>query len=109
VEAAIIQPLAAIEAKRSRFSRARPPPRERRIRVTQTALTTDKQGRGFVTFAIDGGFAGEWQQNDIVGCAYRASGALFIKRGSAYFPAALLLGKNVDPVAGVCQAAPARS
>jgi hypothetical protein len=109
VEAGIIQPLAAIEAKRSRFSRARPPPRERRIRVTQTALTTDKQGRGFVTFAIDVGFVGDWQEKDVVGCVYRASGALFIKRSNTYFPAALLLGKNVAPALGVCQAAPARS
>jgi len=52
---------------------------------------------------------GDWQQDDIVGCAYRASGNLFIKRDNAYFPAALLLGKKVGPVADVCQAAPPRS
>ncbi len=107
VDAGLLKPLAQREG--SRFSRARPPPREHRVRVTQAALIRDKQGRDFVPFAVDVRFGGEWQQNDIVGCAYRASGALFIKRGDAYFPAALLFGKDVEPVAGVCQAAPARS
>jgi hypothetical protein len=109
VETGILKPLAAREGSRSRFSRARPPPEERRVRVTQATLTPDKQGRDFVTFAVDVNFGGDWQQNDIVGCAYRASGALYVRRGDAYYPAALLLGKNVDAAPGVCQAAPARS
>jgi hypothetical protein len=109
VEAGILKPLAEREASRSRFSRARPPPHERRVRVTQAAASRDKQGRDFVPFAVDVSFGGDWEQNDIVGCVYRASGALFVQRGDAYFPAALLLGKNVDPAPGVCQAAPARS
>lgn len=108
VEAGIIQPLA--ERAGSRFSRSRPPPRERRVRVTETTLTRDQQGRDFVPFAVDVRFgAGEWQANDIVGCAYRASGNLFVKVGDAYFPAQFLLGKKVAAVAGVCQAAAARS
>ena len=108
VEAGILKPLA--EHGGSRFSRSRPPPRERRVRVSQPTLSRDKQGRDFVPFTVDVRFGpGEWQQDDIVGCAYRASGNLFIKRGDAYFPASLLLGKKVDAAAGVCQAAPARS
>ncbi|HEX3776818.1 MAG TPA: hypothetical protein VHV51_20240 [Polyangiaceae bacterium] len=107
VEAGILKPLAAREG--SRFSRARPPPHERRVRVTQATLIRDKQGRDFVPFAVDVRFGGDWQQDDIVGCAYRASGALFVKRGDDYFPAAFLAGKDVAPVAGVCQAAAARS
>jgi hypothetical protein len=107
VEAAIIKPLADRPSKR--FSRSRPPPHERRVRVTQTALSRDAQGREFMPFAIDVRFGGDWQQDDVVGCAYRSSGNLFIKRGDAYFPAALLLGKAVDSVPGVCQPAPARS
>ncbi len=79
------------------------------MRVTQATVSRDKQGRDFVAFAVDIRFGGDWQQNDIVGCAYRTSGALFIKRGDAYFPAALLFGKDVEPAPGVCQAAPARS
>ncbi len=108
VEAGILKPL--VERSGSRFSRSRPPPHERRVRVSQTTLSRDKQGRDFVPFAVDVRFgAADWQQDDIVGCAYRASGNLFVKSGDAYFPAALLLGKKVASVAGVCQPAAARS
>lgn len=108
VEAGIVQPLAARAG--SRFSRSRPPPHQRRVRITQTTLTRDKQGREFVSFAVDVRFGGgDWQQNDIVGCAYRATGSLFVKRGDDYFPAAFLFGKAVAAVADVCQAAPARA
>jgi hypothetical protein len=61
-----------------------------------------------VPFAVDVRYGSEWAL-DIEGCAYRASGDLFVKRGDAYFPAALLLGKRVGPAAGVCQAGPAKS
>lgn len=104
VDAGIVKPLA--EKESSRFARSRPPPRERRIRVTQATLTRDKSGRSFVPFAIDVRFGSDWQQNDIVGCVYSGSGDLFVKRGDQYRPAAFLLGKNVDPVPGVCEAAP---
>ena len=107
VDTGIVQPLAARAG--SRFSRSRPPPHERRVRVTQATLSRDKQGRDFVPFAVDVRFGTDWQQDDIVGCAYRATGSLFVKRGDAYFPAAFLFGKDVAPVADVCQAAPARA
>jgi hypothetical protein len=109
VEEGLVKPL---EAQRDRIpSRAMPPPRQRRVRVTQATLTNDKEGRGFVPFAIDIKYGGdEWQKDDIVGCVYRASGDLYVKKGDAYRPAAFLLGKNVKPVAGVCEAgATARS
>ena len=106
VETGILQPLAAREG--SRFSRARPPPHERRVRVTQARPSHDKQDREFVAFAVDVRFGGDWQE-DIVGCAYRGSGALFVKRGDAYFPAAFLFGKRVDRAPGVCEPAAARS
>jgi hypothetical protein len=108
VQERLIKPLANLEGG-SRFSRARPAPRERRVRVIQASVTLDKQGRPFVPFAIDVRFGSEWQENDIVGCVYRSNGDLFVKRGDAYRPAAFLLGKNVHPVAGVCEAAPPRS
>jgi hypothetical protein len=76
------------------------------VRVIQATALTDKSGRAFVPFAIDVRFGGEWRENDIVGCVYRGSGALFVKYGDQYRPAAFLLGKNLDPVAGVCEAAP---
>lgn len=108
VETGLLQPLA--ERSSSRFTRSRPPPRERRVRVDQATPSRDKQGREFVAFSVDVRFGnGEWQRDDIVGCAYRASGNLFIQRGEAYFPAALLLGKKVDALPGACQAVAARS
>jgi hypothetical protein len=92
------------------FSRSRPPPRERRVRVLQTTATLDKNGRSFVPFAIDVRFgADEWRENDIVGCEYTGSGELYVKRGDAYRPASFLLGKNEAVVAGVCEARPTRS
>jgi hypothetical protein len=108
VEAGIVKPLA--EHAPSRFSRSRPAPRERRARITASALSRDAKGRDFIPFAVDVRFgAGEWKQDDIVGCAYRTSGSLFVKRGEAYYPAAVLFGKVLEPVSGVCQAAPERA
>jgi hypothetical protein len=107
VEQGLVKPLARQES--SRFSRARPPPRERRVRVTESTKTLDKGGRPFVPFAIDVRFGTEWHENDIVGCVYTGSGDLFVKKGDSYRPAAFLLGKNLEPAAGMCEAAPARS
>jgi len=107
VEQGLVKPLAQTES--SRFSRGRPPPRERRVRVTQSTGTPDKSGRPFLAFAIDVRFGSAWHENDIVGCAYPGSGDLFVKKGDSYRPSAFLLGKNLEPVAGVCEAAPARS
>jgi hypothetical protein len=104
VEQGLVKPLAQQEG--SRFSRARPAPRERRVRITQPAASADKNGRQFLSFAVDVRFGGEWRANDIVGCVYTANGALYVKKGDAYRPAAFLFGKNVDPAANVCEAAP---
>jgi hypothetical protein len=103
VETKVVAPLAQMEG--SRFSRGRPPPRERRVRVTQATAALDKSGKSFVPFAVDVRFGGKWNENDIVGCAYQGSGDLFVKRGDAYRPASFLLGKKADPVPGVCEAA----
>ena len=107
VEDGLVKPLAKQET--SRFSRARPAPRERRVRATQASVSVDKGGRPFVPFAIDVRFGSEWHKDDIVGCAYRASGDLFVKRGDAYRPAEFLLGKNVESVPGACEAVTPRS
>ena len=107
VDEGIVKALVKRESSRSRFSRDRPPPHERRVRVPQTTASSDKAGREFVPFAIDIRWGdGEWQQDDIVGCAYRKSGDLLVKVGDAYRPAAFLLGKDVQPVAGACEVAP---
>jgi len=107
VQTGLVKPLA--ERESNRFSRARPAPRERRVRITNAAMSTDKSGRSFLPFAIDVRFASDWRENDIVGCVYTPNGDIFVKRGGSYRPAAFLLGENVDPVTGVCEAAPPRS
>ena len=105
VEQGLVKPLG--ERGGSRFSRERPMPHERRVRVLQATTLVDKSGKQFLPFAIDVRFGGEWHENDIVGCVYRGSGNLFVKLGDQYWSAALLLGKKSDPVTGVCEAAPA--
>jgi hypothetical protein len=107
VEAGLVKPLAEHERSVSRFSRARMPPAERRVRVTQTTESRDRSGRAFMTFAVDVKYGPEWHNDDIVGCAYTATGELFVKRGDDYRPAAFLLGKPADPAPGVCQVPPA--
>ncbi len=106
VEEGLLKPLVDLDSRGSRFSRARPMPRERRVRILQATATLDGAARPFVAFAIDVRFGGgEWQENDIVGCAYPRTGDLFVKRGDAYRRASFLLGKSSDPVPNVCQAA----
>jgi hypothetical protein len=107
IETGLVKPLA--ERESNRFSRARPAPRERRVRITSSTLSNDKSGRPFLPFAIDVRFGSEWRENDIVGCVYTPNRDIFVKRGDSYRPSAFLLGENVEPVAGVCEAAPARS
>jgi hypothetical protein len=107
VQLGLVKPLGEME--RNRFSRSRPAPRERRVRVTEATGTPDKSGRQFLPFAIDVRFGSEWHEKDIVGCAYTGSGDLFVKIGDAYRPATFLLGKNAEPVAGACEPAPARA
>jgi hypothetical protein len=108
VQNGLVTPLAKHESENSRFSRSRPPPRERRVRITQTSESRDKNGRTYLSFAIDVRFGDEeWHENDVVGCVYKGSGELFVQLGDSYRPAAILLGKNVKPVEGVCGPAPA--
>jgi len=109
VDEGIIKRLAEKNARRSKFSRSMPVPVERRARVTQTATSVDKRGREFLTFAVDIRYGQQWRENDVVGCVYRPTGDLFVKVGDEYRPAAYLLGRDVGPVAGVCEAAPRRS
>jgi hypothetical protein len=103
IEERLLKPLADFEKEGSRFSRARLPPRERRVRVLGSATSADAKGRAFLRFAIDVRFGNEWQENDIIGCAYPKSGELFVKRGDVYRPAAFLLGKSGEPAPGVCE------
>jgi hypothetical protein len=105
VQEGLLKPLAEREV--SRFSRSRPVPREYRVRVPETRAALDRNGGSFMPFAVDIRVAGgDWQPDDLVGCAYVGKGDLYVKRGDGYRPVAFLFGKNVDAVPGVCEAAP---
>ncbi len=109
VEKGLLEPLAQKEKERSRFSRLRMPPQERRVRVTQASVSIDASGRAYMAFAVDVRRGNEWHENDVVGCGYTQTGALFVKRGDEYRPAEILLGKDVDVAPSVCTPAKARS
>lgn len=113
VRTALVQPLAAKEQERSRFSRARMPAVTRRVRVLDAAPKKDGQGQAFQTFAVDArhgwgkleDFEDDapearadkaekaWRKDAIVGCVYD-SGEVYVKKGEEYRPAAVLLGKK---------------
>lgn len=103
VETGFLEPLAKRESK-SRFSRAQPPD-ERRVRITNPTLSTDKRGRAFLPFALDVRYGSKWIDDDGAGCVYPPNGDIFVKVGDAYRPAGFLLGKKADAVTGVCEAA----
>ena len=105
VQDGLLKPIAAFQNK---FSRARPPPHETRVRVLGTTPSIDAAGRPFVAFAVDVNYGSQWQENDIVGCEYPKTGLLFAKIGDSYRPASFLFGKVAEVVPGVCTAAPER-
>jgi hypothetical protein len=112
VERELVTPLTEKEQYRSRFSRAYIPPRDRRVRIL--ASRKDANGNTFASFAIDEGRAGapedSWRKDTITGCVYEESGAVFVNRGKAWYPAAMLLGKTADAAgADVCRASDSRS
>ena len=68
----------------------------------------------FVSFAVDSrhGWIGEdevtekdWRRDTFTGCVYPDSGEVFVKRGSAYLSARVLLGKKAEPDENACRAA----
>lgn len=105
VREGLLKPLSQQQGRR--FSRERPPPQERRVRILATAAITDKSGNEFVPFAIDQRYpGGAWNEGFITGCVYRKTGYLFVKIYDDYRPSSFLFGKNVGPAKGVCEAAP---
>lgn len=113
VDSELVRPLAHKEQARSKFSRARPPAAQRRVRPLE--LARDNAGKSFVTFAVDerhgwfdddDGDEDKWIKDQIVGCAYLDSREVFIKRGKAFHPAAAKLGKKTKAApTSTCQAA----
>ncbi len=110
VEQQLVRPLAKAESRRSRFSRAMPVARERRVRVLDSAALVDVRGKAFVRFAIDvrrpWDDEGLWEQDNLLGCAYVAEGRVFVQRGENYLPAGSVVGKNDKPQPDVCRPAP---
>lgn len=106
VESGILEPLAQQDKARPRFSRTPPPPRARRVRVTQDTVTADVNGQGFVPFAIEQTWDGSTWNESFTGCAYPKTGALYVKIGSDFRPSDILLGKDAPVAAGVCAAKP---
>lgn len=96
VEKALTQPLAEREAERSRFSRAAIPARQRTVRIVDPSAHLDLRGAEFIAFTIDEqrGRQHVLSKDALTGCVYPKSGAVFVKRGDAHYPAGLLLGKT---------------
>jgi hypothetical protein len=108
VEKSVLAPLKKSEEKRSKFSRARMPPTERRVRVLDAEKQKDASGAVFVTFAVDErygrGADASWSQNEIEGCVYDDTDEVFVKVGDTWRPGAHLVGKKVKPApTHVCQ------
>jgi hypothetical protein len=107
----LLTPLAKKDGARSRFSRSRPPPRVRRLRIPDATPRTDANGQSFVAFSVDEKFGwvadkeDEWEKDAIEGCVYVDSKEVFVKSGKDYRPAALLLGKKTKAAeAHICHA-----
>jgi len=106
VESGVVKELAKRDEKRSKFSRSRPPPEERRVRLLTSAASRDRGGLAFASYAIDARWGETWHEGDVVGCAYKDSGKLYVKLGEDFYPVGVLLGEGGEKVSGVCEAAP---
>lgn len=94
VQKQLLEPLHQKDLARSRFSRAKLPPIGRTVRVIDAEARQDEKGGRFVTFAVDEQ-RGDTTREAMTGCAYLDAREVFVKKGDALFPAALLLGKKV--------------
>jgi hypothetical protein len=121
VHKTLIKPLAVKEERQSRFSRARLPAAERKVRILSAELSKDSQGAAFVRFEVDvrHGYADvdddgnelprKWRTAAITGCVYPERGEVFVNKGEKLFPAALLLGKKSSAASEqTCRAADAQ-
>lgn len=100
----LLQPLARRDDERSRFSRARMPPAERRVRAL--TVEVDADGATFVRFAVDrrANMQPQWQPDTILGCVYLERGAVFVDRSATGVgttardvrDAGVMLGKKVQ-------------
>lgn len=106
----LVQVLKKAEAKRSKFSRAAPPPKARRVRVLDNAAVRDSHGKHYVRFAVDVKHRwaedGEWALEAFLGCVYVDQKQVFVQQGSDYLPASNVLDGEGEPQQGVCEPAP---
>ena len=113
IQKVLIQPLAAKERDQSKFSRARMPAQERRVRVLDAQPQIDAKGNAFYTFAVDARHGirnrnddAGWRLATHTGCAYVEGGEVFVKVGDGHRPAAFLVGKKLKAAAETtCRAA----
>ena len=101
----LLAPLLARDDARPRYSRAGPPPSQRRVRVLDSAPLADGKGGAFVSYAIDSRYGGRWTEKIISGCVYPATGEVYVRLGNAFRDASILLGKPASPAAShICRA-----
>jgi hypothetical protein len=109
VEKVMLTPRAKADAKRSKFSRARPIPLERRVRVLSRESELDARGAEFVRFAIDQRSpfddVDEWQEGRMVGCVYLSARKVFVQRGSGYVLISNRTGTDGKVQPGACTSA----
>lgn len=110
VDKQVVGPLKKAEAKRSKFSRAAPPPKARRVRVLDTVASSDVNGKQFVRFAVDVKHRwsedGKWKEGAFVGCVYVDDKQVFVEQGDDFVPARDMLSGDGEPQEDVCIAAP---
>lgn len=108
VQDKLLAPLAAREEARSRYSRAAPPPAERRVRLLDAAPIADGKGGAFVGFAVDARVGDVWHESVITGCVYPERGEVYVRIGTGFRAPRVLLGKKTPPAPShVCHAAAA--
>ena len=111
VQKQVVEPLKKADAKRSKFSRAAPPPKARRVRVLDTVAQADARGKHFVRFAIDVRHRysedGEWALEAYLGCVYVDQRAVFLQQGSDYQTARAWLAGGDEVDSDACRPAPA--
>lgn len=105
----VVQPLKKADAKRSKFSRASPPPKARRVRVVDTVAVSDSHGKQFVRFAIDVKHRwsedDEWQVDAFFGCVYVDEKKVYVQDGDGYAAAKSWLDGDGEVQAGLCEPA----
>jgi hypothetical protein len=95
LENEVVKPLAEREAQPPRFARIMNVPMERKVRVASSGPWRDSRGNAYLTFSVDArplGSSLPWRENSLTGCIYLDTGAIYVRSGPRYRPAAFLRG-----------------